>query len=115
MTEITTFVDLQERYGEAGLVIVAIAFEGAADADDRRAVLRRVVEEHGINYLVLDGGSTDDFETALPDVENVRGFPIEIVVDRTGRVVDCRNGYGYKKRWARNLERELDGLLSPDP
>lgn len=111
ITEIPTFVDLQARYGEAGLLVVAIAFEGAEEPDERRAILRRIVEKQEINYLVLDGGSTDDFEAALPAVENVRGFPVEILVDRTGRVVDCRNGYGYKKRWARKLERELVELL----
>lgn len=111
LTEIPTLVDLQDRYGEAGLAVVSIAFEREEDPDGRRAHLRRFVEEHGINYLVLDGGSTEQFDEALPAMRNVKGFPVEILIDREGNVVEARNGYGYKKRWARRLDRELAELL----
>jgi thiol-disulfide isomerase/thioredoxin len=111
VSEIPTFIDLQERLGERGLVIVAIAFESDEDVQARRERLREYVAHYGINYLVLDGGSPEVFGEALPELKNVRGFPIEIVLDREGGVVDVRNGYGYKKRWARKLEGELVELL----
>ena len=38
-------------------------------------------------------------------------MPVEILVDRDRRVVEARNGYGYKKRWARKLEATLIELL----
>jgi len=38
-SEIPTFVDLQAKYGDRGLVIVGIAFEDREPADDRRAML----------------------------------------------------------------------------
>lgn len=115
LTEIPTLIDLQKRHGERGLIVLAIAFEEREDAGERRKALRAFSEAHRINYLVLDGGSTSDFETALPAVRNVRGLPVEIIVDRQGRVVTSRNGYGYKKRWARKLERELVELLESSP
>jgi len=62
--------------------------------------------------LVLDGGQPDKFEAALPSVTNVRGFPVEILVDRGGGVVVSRNGYGFKKKWAAKLRREIEALLS---
>jgi len=110
--EIPTLVDLQERLGERGLIVVAIAFEDEdEDGGSRREMLRAFVEQHRINYLVLDGQAPQDADEALPDLKNVRGFPVEILIGRDGRPVDVRNGYGYSKRWARKLERELVELL----
>lgn len=114
LTEIPTLVDLQTRYRDAGLRIVAIAFENEEEPAERTRRLREFVEERGINYLVLDGGTPETFEKALPSMRGVRGFPVEILIDRSGRVVTARNGYGYKKRWARKLEREIRELLAAD-
>ena len=110
-SEIPTFISLQERYGDDGLVVVGIAFERDTLVDVRRQRLRDFSQKHKINYLVLDGGVTSDFSTALPMVVDVKGLPIEILIDRSGVVVESRNGYGYKKRWARGLEKDLKRLL----
>ena len=112
ITEIPTLIDLQARYGETGLVIVAIAFEAEEQEEERHARLREFVAQRGVNYLVLDGGPPEDFETALPSVKNVRGFPVEILVDRSGQVAAARNGYGFKKKWAAKIEREIGALLN---
>ncbi len=110
LSEIPTLVELQERYGGQGFVLVAIAFE-TEDVDRRRTRLRKFVTAQGINYLVLDGGPPDGFAAALPTVKNVKGFPVEILIDRNGQVRSARNGYGYKKKWAKRLKREIEALL----
>jgi thiol-disulfide isomerase/thioredoxin len=110
-SEIPTFNDLQERYADDGLVIVGIAFERDTLAVARRDRLRKFSQKHKISYLVLDGGAISDFSTALPMVEDVKGLPIEIIIDRSGVVFESRNGYGYKKKWARKLERDLKAQL----
>jgi thiol-disulfide isomerase/thioredoxin len=114
-TEIPTFNDLQNRYGDEGLVVVGIAFERDTLAADRRDTIRRFSEKYEIDYLVLDGGATTDFSEALPMVGYVTGLPIEIIINRSGVVVECRNGYGYKKRWARKLERSIKRWLAEEP
>lgn len=111
ITEIPTFIEFQEQYGDSGLVIVAIAFEAPAEADKRRERLRSFVEQRGINYLVVDGGPPKLLKTALPTVKNVKGLPVEIVVDRKGKVSDTRNGYGYKEKWVKELKKEIETLL----
>lgn len=111
LTEIPTFIDLQERLGDRGLVVVGIAFEAEEDPQERRDRLREFVEQREINYLILDGGTWSDLPEALPGLKGVRGMPVEILVDRDRRVVEARNGYGYKKRWARKLEATLIELL----
>jgi len=111
LSEVPTLVDVQKQYGDRGFVIVAIAFE-AEDVEQRRTRLQDFVTRHGINYLVLEGGPLERFEAALPTVKNVKGFPVEILVDRTGQVMSARNGYGFKKKWAKRLRREIEALLS---
>jgi thiol-disulfide isomerase/thioredoxin len=111
ISEIPTLIDLQRKYGDRGLVIVAIAFEGEESPEPRREKLRQFVAQHDINYLVLDGGVPQQSETALPTIRNVRGFPVEILIDRTGRVASARNSYGFKKSWVRKLTREIESLL----
>ena len=111
VSEIPTFNGLMERHGPEGLEIVAIAFEKTTDPDVRRVHLRDFSREHGVGYLVLDGGSTSDFGTALPMVDDVEGLPVEILIGRDGHVADVRNGYGYSEQWAAGLETRLGGLL----
>ncbi len=41
--------------------------------------------------------------------------PVEILIDRDGRVIEARNGFGYKKKWARKLEAKLVELLTESP
>jgi len=48
----------------------------------------------------------------LPQIEDVDGLPIEIFINRTGKVVDIRNGYGYTEKWAEELEENLQNLLA---
>jgi thiol-disulfide isomerase/thioredoxin len=112
ISEIPIFVDLQERLRDSGLVIVAIAFESSSDSEKRRKRLRSFCDSTGVNYLVLDGGAPSDFESALPGVDQVRGLPVEMLIDRSGTVVRARHGYGYSRSWVRKLERELNGLLA---
>lgn len=112
LSAIPTLKDLHAKYSGDGLVIVAIAFEHGDDARERRGFLRYFTEANGIPYLVLDGGSLGAFSSVLPGIKNVRGFPVEVVIDRDGRVVEARNGYGDKDRWSRELEAKLVEMLA---
>lgn len=112
ISAIPTLKDLHARYSGDGLVIVAIAFEHGDDAGERRGFLRYFTESYAIPYMVLDGGSLGAFSTVLSGIKNVRGFPIEVLIDRDGKVVETRNGYGNKDRWSREIEAKLVDLLA---
>ena len=114
VSEVPTLNELQARYSSQGLVVVAIAFEKADDPASRRETLGKFAELHGIRYLILDGGATFEFSAALPMVEDVKGLPVELLIDRSGMVALCRNSDGYKKRWARRLEDRLRALLDAE-
>ena len=104
---IVTLVSVAFALVLGGLVILAISFEREKDTEKRRAMVREFVEQHAVNYLVLDGGSFKDFETSLPNMRDVEGFPVEVLIDRCGDVVDTRNGYGYRRIWAKHLEQRI--------
>ena len=112
---IPTFSDLQMRYRNDGLVILGIAFEHGDNANGRRSYLRGFAGQNAINYPVLDGGTPEQFSTALPGVGNVRGFPIEILIGRDGAVLEARSANVYKKGWAEKLEARLVEALRIEP
>lgn len=107
LTEIPTFNSLQKKYNDEGLIIIGIAFERIEDADDRRKHLKKFAERYDISYTILDGGAIKDFGNTLPAIRDVEGFPVEILIDRSGTVVDTRNGYGYSEKWAAELESRI--------
>lgn len=112
---IPTFRDLQMRYRNAGLVILGIAFEHGDDAGGRRSYLEGFARQNAINYPVLDGGTPDQLRTALPDIGNFRGFPMEILIGRDGTVLEARGTNVDKKGWAQELEARLVEALEAEP
>ena len=83
---IPKLVELQDEFGENGFAIVEVAFEEDGDATERRNALKAFAEEHGINYLVLDGGNTGDVSEVFPTLEGFRGYPTMVIVGRDGKV-----------------------------
>ncbi len=111
ISEIPTLRDLHSKYYNNGLVITAIAFELEEKPELRRERLLKFMEEHEINYLVLDGGITKNFENVFPSIKNIEGLPVEILINRKGKVEVIRNSYGYSEVWAGRLEQEIKALL----
>ena len=111
ISEIPTLINLQNKYSDAGLIIIAIAFEQDEIYDDRRDRLLKFINANNINYLVLDGGTPANFEKAFPTIKNVEGLPIEMLINREGNVEVIRNSFGYNEVWAGRLEQEIKTLL----
>jgi len=111
ISEIPTLIDLQKKYYKDGLVIVAIAFEIDEQVELRQERLLKFKDEYNINYLVLDGGIPKNFENIFPSVKNVEGLPVEILINRKGKVEVIRNSYGFSEVWAGRLDQEINVLL----
>lgn len=103
------FVELQERYRDEGLEVVGIAFENTSGMKERRNLLRKAIERYGINYTVLDGGTTGEVQAKLPDITRFHGFPSLFLLDRYGRVVYTKTGFFPRQRDSieRQVRREL--------
>ena len=92
--EIPGFVDLYRRYQSAGLEVV-----GVSVLDDFKKA-RPFVEQHGMNYTVLDGNDRDDVERAFgPFV----GLPTTLVIGRDGSI--CARHVGIPSLGTGSLEK----------
>ncbi len=80
VSEIPSFIKLQQAYGSQGLQIIGLNHEEGTPEEARQTVLD-FVAEHQINYpcaLV-----TDEIMAQVPDFD---GFPTTIFLDRNGQV-----------------------------
>ena len=106
--EIPHFVKLQKEYEEAGLVIVGLNQENAADQDAAVKLIQDFREQNGMNYrcaLVSDD--------TLPQIPGFGGFPTTMFFDRSGKVRAKIIGYhDYEKLELivrKLLEEKIDG------
>ena len=91
--EVTHLIELQHRFANSGLEILAIS-------DEEGGILRRFVAENKVNYKVLlDPGR------AVRDLYRVSGVPETFVYDRQGRLVAQAPASPSMQRLLRMLER----------
>jgi peroxiredoxin len=79
-TEIPWLVEFQKQYGSQGLVVLGVAMDSSA------APLRKFTRHLGINYPVLLGTQ------AVAGQYFVKGLPVSIYIDRSGRITDQTPG-----------------------
>jgi thiol-disulfide isomerase/thioredoxin len=96
--EIPGFVDLQNRYGSAGLQVIGIS------VDDKLEDLKPYVAAMKMNYPVLQGLDHDDVQDAFGPMF---GIPTTVVIARNGNI--CRKHIGMSSKEA--FEKEIRSLL----
>jgi peroxiredoxin len=96
--EIPGFIELQNRYGKDGVVVIGASVDGR----DEITAVKKFGEKFGLNYPVV-----------LADDETVRAFggvdaiPTTFVIDQQGRIVSRHLGFTEKAE----LEKEIKALL----
>ena len=86
--EIPDYVELQEAFGDKGVVFVGVSLDQGAGAD---AKVQKFIEEYRVNYPIVMG-----------DMEIVEAFggivsiPTTFLIDREGQIV--RKKVGYKPK-----------------
>ncbi|MCS6977822.1 MAG: redoxin domain-containing protein [Gemmatales bacterium] len=108
MQSLPYLVDLQRRYGAAGLEIIGIAYEEGA-TEEKADRIRFVKTRHNLNYKVLMGDGN-----ACPVLNRleIRSFPTLLLVDSNGEIV--WRAEGLTTRSKTQLETEIRRrLLGP--
>lgn len=96
--EMPWFVELQKRYGTAGLQVVGIAMDDASQAD-----LRKFTNDLGVNYPILIGN--DKVGDAYGGVQFL---PFTLYIDREGRVVDKVFGLKTKNEVENEIKKAFE-------
>lgn len=91
--------EMQQRYGDHGLTIVAI------NVDRRRADAEQFLQTNAARFAVVY-----DDRGATPLAYSVRGMPSSYLIDARGTVVDVEQGFRDDRKGA--LEDRIRSLLS---
>jgi len=96
--EIPGLIELYERYGDAGFVVLGVA------VDDEKAAVEAYVEELGMSYPVL----VEDGRYELRDAYGpLVGFPTSFLITREGTICVRHVGIASKEQH----EAEIEALL----
>jgi thiol-disulfide isomerase/thioredoxin len=114
--------ELYERYHDAGLEVIAVAFEKHPDHQRALAGLERFRRTLDVDYPILYAGvaSKENTRAQLPFLEHVMSYPTCIFIDRSGKVRKIHTGfYGpgtgvYYEAFKRDLEAFVQQLVAED-
>lgn len=95
--------DLQKRYGEKGLVVLAV------NVDERAEAMAAFLKRNPAGFAVLR-----DANHKLVEKVNVATLPTSFLLDRQGVVRFVHNGFRGKET-VHDYEREIELLLSARP
>ena len=96
--EIPGLVELQETYGDQGLVVLGLSVNDPAE------LIKPFAEEFGVNYPLLVGLDRIDVQQAFAPIY---GIPITFLIARDGTW--CRTHRGLTTKL--ETERDILGLL----
>ncbi len=106
-------IELQDEYGNEGLVVLGVAFEEETeDTEARRKALREFEEEQGINYLLLDGREIGGVPEVFTTLEGFRGFPTMIIIGRDGNVAHANTVFVPREN--KKIRKETEKALGVD-
>lgn len=95
--EMPWFVDLQQRYGPEGLVVLGVAMD-----DSGKDVIAEFANEMNVNYTVLLGK-----EAVADAYGSVQFLPTTFYIDRQGKVIDRVFGLVSRKEIEDNVKKAL--------
>jgi len=113
-------VQLDKKYRDKGLAIVALDFE----EPEQQGSLERekaFVKQYGVNYTYLIAGAPSDMWEKVPQLVNLNTWPATVFVGRDGRVRATHSGFASPAsgQFNADLEKEftaqIEQLLSETP
>lgn len=93
--EAELLAELDRRYRDKGLAVVALGFEYTGESERDRNQLRAFARRHKTDYTILYAGTTEEgqVQKVLPQLANFGGFPTTIFLDRDHRVRSVHAGF----------------------
>lgn len=85
-------VELDKKYRDKGLAIVALDFE-EPEEQDKLARERAFIKEYGVKYTYLIAGAPSEMWEKVPQAVNLNTWPATIFVGRDGLVKGVHSGF----------------------
>lgn len=110
-------VELDKKYRDQGLAIVALTFEEPAQhAELERA--RAFVKQYGVEYTYLLAGAPAEMWEKVPQLNHLDTWPATIFVGRDGKIDAVHSGFAspaageFYKQQNRQFEVRIEQLLA---
>lgn len=93
MDEASYMSEVEKKYKNTDLRIIALQFERQTDSLNFRNNMIRQRNHFGIHYPMLNAGSNRKASAALPMLNQVMGFPTTIILNRQHDIVEIHTGF----------------------
>lgn len=97
--EIPGYIELQKKYGPAGLIIVGIAYRDGKGP----AHVKKFAEAKGMNYTLVIGD-----ETVAEAFGGIEGIPTTFLIDRHGLIVHRKIGAMPRDEYEKFVKQALN-------
>lgn len=94
--------DLHKKYGEKGLIILAI------NVDENVAAMKDFLKEHAASFTIVH-----DATKKLVGTANISSMPTSFLLDKDGKVAVVHKGF-HGKDTVKQYEAEIEKLLSTE-
>ncbi len=117
MDETSYMSEVEERYKNTGLTIIALSFERQPDPENFKLNIAKLKSYFGVDYLFLNAGLPKTASDALPMLNHVMGFPTTIILDKNHHVVEIYTGFNGPAtgdlfiQYQKEFEALIEGLL----
>jgi thiol-disulfide isomerase/thioredoxin len=105
-------VQLDKKYHNRGLAIVALDFEEPEQQESLERE-RAFVKQYGVKYTYLIAGSPSDISEKVPQLVNLNTWPATVFVGRDGRVKGIHSGFASPAsgEFNRQLQEEFTAKI----
>lgn len=94
--------ELQQKYGQKGLVILAV------NVDEDAAAMKDFLKDHPASFTILH-----DASKKLVGTVNIASMPSSFILGPDGKVAAVHKGF-HGKQTSLEYAKEVEGLLSPN-
>jgi thiol-disulfide isomerase/thioredoxin len=110
-------VQLDKKYRDRGLAIVALDFEEPEQQGSLQRE-RAFVKQYGVKYTYLIAGAPSDLGQKVPQLVNLNTWPATVFVGRDGRVKGIHSGFAspasgdFNRQLQQEFTAKIDQLLA---
>ena len=113
-------VQLDKKYHDKGLAIVALDFEEPEQQNSLERE-RAFVKKYGVKYTYLIAGAPSDMWEKVPQAVNLNTWPATIFIDRDGHVRSIHSGFAspasgeFNEQLQQEFTSKIEHLLAEKP